>query len=197
MSCSCCVKCLDFFMGIMIVVLYILSTIFSFKYTEYDFEKNKIISETFRIEQLNEISFEGLLSLQNHSNRSTLTLKIFSYILFACVGIILILIAVFCIIGKIKKKEVFITGYKFALPFIIIFASVLLAEVITNVVVLVVTYKIRSYLDIKGHDELTQGYLELLFCTYDNFFYSIWVNSAIPSLLVLAIIKSCIEDENK
>ena len=87
-------------MGITIVVLYILSTIFSFKYTEYDFENNKIISETFRIEQLKEISFEDLLSLQNHSNRSTLTLKIFSYILFACIAIMLIIFVVVCIIEK-------------------------------------------------------------------------------------------------
>ena len=197
MSCSCCVKCLNFFMGIMIVVLYILSTIFSFKYTEYDFENNKIISETFRIEQLKEISFEGLLSLQNHSDRSTLTLKIFSYILFACIGIMLIIFVVVCIIEKIKRNDFSQIGINFFAPFFIIFASVLFSVVITNVVVLVVTYKIRSYLNIKGHDELTQGYLELLYCTYDNFIYSIWVNSAIPSLLVLLIIRSCIEDENK
>ena len=184
-------------MGITIVVLYILSTIFSFKYTEYDFENNKIISETFRIEQIKEISFEYLLSLQNHSNRSTLTLKIFSYILFACIGIMLIIFVVVCIIEKIKRNDFSQIGINFFAPFFIIFASVLFSVVITNVVVLVVTYKIRSYLNIKGHDELTQGYLELLVCTYDNFIYSIWVNSAIPSLLVLLIIRSCIEDENK
>jgi hypothetical protein len=169
--------------------------IFSFKYTKYDFENNKVISETFRTEGLQAISFEGLLSLQNHSNRSTLTLKVFSYILFACAGIALIIIAVFCIIAKIKKKEVSDLGYKIVYSFSVIGFLALFAQVITHAIVLFITFQIRSYLNIKGHDELIQGYLELLDCTYKNFYYSIYVSSGIPNLILFAIIKSCIQDE--
>ena len=195
MSCSCCLKCINFIIGMIFVVLILLSMIFSFKYTKYDFENNKVISETFRTEGLQAISFEGLLSLQNHSNRSTLTIEIFSYILFACAGIILIITAVFCIIGKIKKKEVYDIGFKFAFPFIIIGFSALFAQVITHVIVLIYTFQIRRYLNIEGHDELNPGYFELLDCTYKNFYYSIYVSSGIPNLILFAIIKSCIQDE--
>ena len=195
MSCSCCLKCINFIIGMIFVVLILLSIIFSFKYTKYDFENNKVISETFRDKGLPAITFEGLLSLQNHSNRSTLTIEIFSYILFACAGIALIIIAVFCIIGKIKKKDVYDTGSKFVIPFVLIGFLALFAQVITHAIVLFITFQIRSYSNIKGHDELIQGYLEILDCTYKNFYYSIFVSSGIPNLILFAIIKSCIQDE--
>ena len=197
MSCSCCLKCINFIIVMIFVVLILLSIIFSFKYTKYDFENNKVISETFRTEGLQAISFEGLLSLQNQSNRSTLTIEIFSYILFACAGIILIITAVFCIIGKIKKKEVYDIGFKFAFPFIIIGFSALFAQVITHVIVLIYTFQIRSYLNIKGHDELIQGYLELLDCTYNNYIRSLWVNSGTLGLMILGIISCCLKEEKK
>ena len=190
-----CVKVLKFLMGIQFAVVFTLSIIFSFKYTQYDFENNKIISEIFINEKIKDISFEDLLSYQNHSNRSVLTLKIISYIIFADTGIILITIIIFCIIAKIKKEDMFMKWYTYAVAFIIIFALVTVAQIITNIVVLVYTIKIRLYLDLDGHDALTEGFYELLNCTYDNYFYSLIVNGSFSFLLILLIIQTCLENK--
>ena len=190
-----CVKVLKFLMGIQFAVVFTLSIIFSFKYTQYDFENNKIISEIFINEKIKDISFEDLLSYQNHSNRSVLTLKIISYIIFADTGIILITIIIFCIIAKIKKEDMFMKWYTYALAFIIIFSLVTVAQVITYIVVLVYTIKIRLYLDLDGHDALTEGFYELLNCTYNNYIYSLIVNGSLSFLLLLLIIKSCLENK--
>ena len=190
-----CVKVLKFLMGIQFAVVFTLSIIFSFKYTQYDFENNKIISEIFINEKIKDISFEDLLSYQNHSNRSVLTLKIISYIIFADTGIILITIIIFCIIAKIKKEDMFMKWYTYAVAFIIIFALVTVAQIITNIVVLVYTIKIRLYLDLDGHDALTEGFYELLNCTYDNYFYSLIVNGSFSFLLILLIIQACLENK--
>ena len=190
-----CVKVLKVLIGIQLTVVLTLSIIFSFKYTQYDFENNKIISEIFINEKIKDISFEDLLSYQNHSNRSVLTLKIISYIIFADTGIILIISIIFCIIGKIKKEDMFMKWYTYAVAFIIIFALVTVAQIITNIVVLVYTIKIRLYLDLDGHDALTEGFYELLNCTYDNYFYSLIVNGSFSFLLILLIIQTCLENK--
>ena len=190
-----CVKVLKVLIGIQLTVVLTLSIIFSFKYTKYDFENNKIISEIFINEKIKDISFEDLLSYQNHSNRSVLTLKIISYIIFADTGIILITIIIFCIIAKIKKEDMFMKWYTYAVAFIIIFALVTVAQIITNIVVLVYTIKIRLYLDLDGHDALTEGFYELLNCTYDNYFYSLIVNGSFSFLLILLIIQTCLENK--
>ena len=190
-----CVKVLKVLIGIQLTVVFTLSIIFSFKYTKYDFENNKIISEIFINEKIKDISFEDLLSYQNHSNRSVLTLEIISYIIFADTGIILIISIIFCIIAKIKKEDMFMKWYTYALAFIIIFSLVTVAQVITYIVVLVYTIKIRLYLDLDGHDALTEGFYELLNCTYNNYIYSLIVNGSLSFLLLLLIIKSCLENK--
>ena len=169
--------------------------IFSFKYTKYDFENNKILSEIFKNERIKDISFEELLSFQNHSNRSVLTLKIFSYIILADVGVLLIIVTIFCIISKVKKMSTFDEGYKYSLAFIVIFCLITFAP-ITNLVLYVYTMKIRFYLDIEGHDELAEGLSELLKCSYDNYVYSFLINGGYFVLLILLIIRGCLEKEN-
>lgn len=141
----------------------------------------------FNLKAFKDLSFGNLISLEGHSNRCVLTLEILPLILLVGIAITVV---VHLTIRKVKGKEV-LEG-KIDIPYLIIIATTLTSILITNIVLLVYSFKIWLYFDLKGNDEYTNELFNILSkYARKNFIYSISVNGIFVFMILLTSIRGC------
>lgn len=148
----------------------------------------------FNQEKIKDFSFEKFFSLQKSSNRSVFISKILSYIFFGEIGFVILSQITNCICSKRGPLD---PGYIERLLclgvfYIVIHSLLIIVQGITNIVILVYTFKVRNYINIKENDEFTNDLFDILIgYTTKNLILSIIINILFFFLFLFGIYVLC------